>query len=279
MRIRLSILAIVSALIPFGAHADVTDTVSNFYDFVARGFEDAWPEDFEAKGWEVDLGIGAAVVPKYNGADRYKATVLPLFRVSYDSTISLRNTKLRINLLRYDNFSAGAIARYSFGRNESSGRVLSGLGNIGDTVEIGGFVKYSYKHTTAKLELREAVSNGQGRTTYLSLNQGLHRSENLRVGLLASLIFGSDKKMQSYFGVTDAQSAASVVGLRPFDAGGGLYQTDLFFVGEYKLTDHWLLGALMGYSRLLNDAADSPIVADFGSPDMVSAGVGVFYRF
>ena len=279
MKMRLFIVVILSALTPLEAHADVTDSVSNIYDFLSRGFEDAWPDDFEAEGWEVDFGVGTAVVPEYAGADRYKMAVLPLVRVSYDGFLSLRNTKLRVNLLRYDNFSAGAVARYSFGRNESGDRVLEGLGNIGDTVEIGGFVRYSHKYTTVKLELREAVGAGQGRTTYLSVNQGLHRSERLKLGLLASAIFGSGQNMQSYFGVTDAQSATSVVGLRPYNASGGLYQTDLFLGGEYSLTNHWLLGALVGYSRLLNDAADSPIVADFGDPNMLSAGIGLFYRF
>jgi outer membrane scaffolding protein for murein synthesis (MipA/OmpV family) len=279
MKIRLFIVAIVSALVPLEADADVTDSISNIYDFLSRGFEDAWPDEFDAEGWEVDLGAGTAVVPEYAGADRYKIAALPLVRVSYDGFLSLRNTKLRVNLLRYENFSAGAVARYSFGRDESGDQVLEGLGNIGDTMEIGGFVRYSHKYTTVKLELREAVSEGQGRTAYLSVNQGLHRSGKLKVGLLASAIFGSGKKMQSYFGVTDEQSATSIVGLRPYDAGGGLYQTDLFLGGEYSLTSHWLLGALVGYSRLLNDAANSPIVADFGSPNMLSAGIGLFYRF
>lgn len=37
--------------------------------------------------------------------------------------------------------------------------------------------------------------------------------------------------------------------------------------------------ASLRYKRLLGDAADSPIVANLGDRDQVSAGIGIKYRF
>jgi len=47
----------------------------------------------------------------------------------------------------------------------------------------------------------------------------------------------------------------------------------------YKLDRHWGLYGWAGYDRLINDAADSPIVRQFGSRDQFSGGVAIFYEF
>ena len=47
----------------------------------------------------------------------------------------------------------------------------------------------------------------------------------------------------------------------------------------YKLDRHWGLYGWAGYDRLIDDAADSPIVRAFGSRDQFSAGFAVIYEF
>ena len=47
----------------------------------------------------------------------------------------------------------------------------------------------------------------------------------------------------------------------------------------YKLDRHWGLYGWAGYDRLIEDAADSPIVRAFGSRDQFSAGFAIIYEF
>jgi len=261
------------------ARADVFDPIENVYELIAQGFEDAWPTDFVSEGLRADVGVGVAVLPDYHGSDSYQAFAIPLVRITYEDFAALRNTKLSVNLLRYGELKAGVLAKYLFGRNESRNPALASLENIGDTVELGGFVRYDFKHMIVKLEAREGVSQGQGLTVRLNLAHGLYRTEKLRIGASATAIWGSGEKLDTNFGVTPEEAAASPVGLRPFNPDGGIYEINAFLGGEYSLTTHWRVAAALGYARLLADAADSPLVADFGSPNQLTAGMGLFYRF
>ena len=48
---------------------------------------------------------------------------------------------------------------------------------------------------------------------------------------------------------------------------------------RYRLTDHWMIAATGGYTRLLNDAKDAPLVRLRGSFDQWQGGIFVAYRF
>ncbi len=47
----------------------------------------------------------------------------------------------------------------------------------------------------------------------------------------------------------------------------------------YDITENWVIGATVIYSRLTGDAGDSPIVESRGSKDQVTAGLGLSYQF
>ena len=47
----------------------------------------------------------------------------------------------------------------------------------------------------------------------------------------------------------------------------------------YPMTDRVSIVALTTYSRLLGDAADSPLVSSEGSADQLSAMLGLSYRW
>lgn len=255
------------------------DPIENVYDLIAQGFEDAWPAEFVPEGFQADVGVGAALLPEYRGSDNYRTFAIPLVRITYEDFAALRNTKLTVNLLRYGKLRAGVLAKYLFGRRESRDPVLASLENIGDTIEVGAFARYDFERMIVTVEAREGISHGQGLTVRLNVAHGLYRTEKFRLGAAASAVWGSNERVETNFGVTEAEAAAALVPLRPFDADGGIYEVNAFLGGEYALNAHWRLGAVLGYTRLLADAADSPIVADYGSPNLLTAGLGLLYRF
>ena len=83
--------------------------------------------------------------------------------------------------------------------------------------------------------------------------------------------------MQSYFGVSGAQAARSRN--RAFQAESGFADVGLEANLNYAITEHWMMFGTLGYSRLLGDAADSPLVDGEGSANQFRAFTGVAYRF
>ena len=83
--------------------------------------------------------------------------------------------------------------------------------------------------------------------------------------------------MNTYFGVSPLQASQS--GLNPFAAQNGFkniaIRTD--FNGEFFWD--WSFLVLAEYKRLLEDAAESPLVKDVGSENQFQIGVGLVYHF
>jgi outer membrane scaffolding protein for murein synthesis (MipA/OmpV family) len=80
--------------------------------------------------------------------------------------------------------------------------------------------------------------------------------------------------MESYFGITSAQSASS--GLAEYDAKAGIMRVDVKASVTYMMTENWLVTGAAGAGFLLGDAKDSPVVKDDVQPFGM---LGVAYRF
>ncbi len=70
--------------------------------------------------------------------------------------------------------------------------------------------------------------------------------------------WGSSKYMQTYYGVSDAQSAAS--GFARHDAGAWIYAWSMDLDWNHKLTARWSVLAAAGVTQLTGEAGDNPIV-------------------
>lgn len=97
------------------------------------------------------------------------------------------------------------------------------------------------------------------------------------LGVALGATYGSSDYMDSYFSVSSEGSADS--GLPAFTAGSGVRDVRATLVFIRPLSREWQIGAGLLYSRLMDDAADSPIVADRGSRDQFVFGVGVNRAF
>lgn len=64
--------------------------------------------------------------------------------------------------------------------------------------------------------------------------------------------------MQTYYGVSDAQSAASRFARH--DAGAGIYAWSMDLDWNHKLTARWSVLAAAGVTQLMGEAGDNPIV-------------------
>jgi outer membrane protein len=95
-----------------------------------------------------------------------------------------------------------------------------------------------------------------------------------RLLLGASLTGAGDRYMQTWYGVTPTQSAAS--GYALYDAPEGLRDLSLSATWREDFADRWAGFASLGATRLLGPAADSPLVRQRSSAGL---SVGLVRRF
>ena len=89
----------------------------------------------------------------------------------------------------------------------------------------------------------------------------------------AGATYASDDYMSEFFGVSAVQSANA--GLPVFGADAGIKNVTLSLSSGFDIDESWVIGARIIYSRLVGDAADSPIVDQRGSANQITVGVGL----
>lgn len=176
-------------------------------------------------------------------------------------------------------FSVGPVARFSRGRDEDDSDALNGLGDIDDSIRVGGFLEVRSGGWSADVTAvsQDAGEAGDGLLVALRSGYTADVGDQFSVtpGVFAN--WGDDDYMQGYYGVRAAQSARS--GIAQFNAGSGFKDVGLSLRGNYTYSNNVLIRGEVGYQRLLGDAADSPIVDGRGSRDQFRALLGVAYKF
>jgi outer membrane scaffolding protein for murein synthesis (MipA/OmpV family) len=252
---------------------DATELVSDLMDTFMPGVTN------------VRLGLGPVVGPDYEGSDGYDANVAPLISLRYKDLIQVDNNNIRVNLFGEDgalwkstNFRAGPMLKLDFGRSAKDSPDLTGLGNVGTAVELGGFVSYATGPLRYRLRLRHDVASGhKGMLADADISLAVYRSKTLSIASRLGTTWASKKYMRSYFGVSAAQAAAA--GLPVFAAGSGVKDVTLSVASEIRVTPRWAVVLDAGASRLMGDAKASPIVRLRGSPNQFSAGAYAVYSF
>ena len=128
-----------------------------------------------------------------------------------------------------------------------------------------------------EVDVRQDVANDNG---FLASVRGLYGrplTENWRFDGLVGSTWADEDYMSSYFGIDAADAARS--GLDQFSADEGF--KDIGFGGSvtYRLFERLSVSGLASYTRLIDDAADSPVVDDVGDENQFVAGALVNYRF
>lgn len=239
------------------------------------------------KGWSGYLAAGAVAVPDYEGSKDYQAAPLIGARLGYDSYyIELQGLELRANVSPLSGWEFGPLVGLRSGRDDVENDRVNALHDIDDSVEMGAFVKvslYQLVHPTDELafglDVKTGVSDeGEGTTVSFGPTYSFSPLERLRLGLGISATFADGDYFDTYFGIDGGDALHS--GLSPYEAdGGGLKDIGISLKANYQMTDHWGVMGFAGYTRLVGDAADSPIVDDEGSAGQGIVGVGISFRF
>lgn len=224
------------------------------------------------------LGIGPRYSPDYPGSDDYEVRPDFVFFARLGKFLIFDNDGIRIDILGSERFKLGPVVKLTGGRHEKSNPALTGLGNIGPSLEVGGFVKLILSDkVSARLRYRQGVTGHDGDIVDLELTTLLYRRGALSLAGGIRANWAGAKVMRRFFGI-DAQQAARS-GLPEFRLGSAVSNTRLNLSARWAFKKPWSLNGYVQYDRLLGRAADSPIVRDLGSPNGFAVGIFVARMF
>ena len=239
----------------------------------------AMPIDASAEEWNFTIGLGAGVAPDYEGSDDYEAVPIPFVRADFGARfVELSGTTLRANVLTHPTFSAGPVINVRGERDDVEEDAVDDLDQVDTAVELGAFAEVFYQGWLGNLTVTQDVADGHdGMLVSLSGGFLLPLSPQLALTTLVSGTYADDDYMDSYFGIGVGDAIAS--GLDEFDADAGVKDIGLTFELAYEYSSSWGVTGTASYQRLLDDAADSPVVDDVGDENQFLGGVVVSYSF
>lgn len=236
--------------------------------------------------WKVGAGAGAR--PDYEGSEDYEAVPIGYLRATWERNAFLELAgahgsggapRLRANVVADDLLQFGPLIQYRIGRGDVENDRVDALPNIDGTVELGGFFGFEEQGWEGAITFAQDVGDEHGGfVAELSAGYTADLADGLALRVLVATSYGSDGYMGTFFTVDSADAPAA--GLDPYDADGGIRDFGTQWSLSWRLpgSQHWGIGAVLSYFRLLGDAADSPIVDDVGSPDQVFGGVMVQFE-
>lgn len=243
------------------------------------------------------VGAGAVYEPSYDGSDDFVLSPLPIVRGSVKRiAISPRQGGVALDFIpdaqdAKIGLSLGPVATLS--RNRASrikDPVVRAAGKLDTAVELGvsgGVTAYSLLNSYDSLSLSadvkwDVAGAHDGMTWSPSISYSTPVSQAVLVTLLASARHVDDDYARYYYSVTPAQSAAS--GLSEYQARGGWDSATAGLLVGWDISGDmrdggFALFSLASYSRMLNDAADTPYTSARGDADQWLVGGGVAYTF
>ncbi|MEH2493454.1 MipA/OmpV family protein [Bradyrhizobium sp. AZCC 2230] len=231
--------------------------------------------------WTVMVGVGGEYKPDFEGANRSMFSPVPIFAIRRAGTTDqFRGPRdsASIALIDFGDLRAGPAAKFVSSRKASSYSELTGLGDVGTTVELGGFVEYyPVDWFRTRGELRQGIGGHHGAVADLSADFIVPIIQRLTLSAGPRFTWESTKATTPYFGIDAAQALAT--GQPAFDAKGGAHSYGLGAQVSYRIDPKWEVHAYVEYERLLGDAANSPLVTLRGSPNQTTVGIGASYSF
>jgi outer membrane protein len=227
----------------------------------------------------VRVGAGAQVKPKFVGAD--KSQVLPLFDLDIakgtnEFAFEAPDYSFGIPVISSGGLSFGPAANIASKRKESD--VGAPVGTVKTTIEAGAFASYEVsKSFYLRAEALKGLGGHKGVVGTVGADYVWRDGDRYVVSIGPRVLFSDSRYQRAYFGVTPEAALAS--GLPAYRPSGGVHGIAAATGVSYQFTPRW---GLFGYGRaerLVGDAADSPIIREFGSRTQLSGGLGLNYTF
>jgi len=231
------------------------------------------------------IGLGVGSVPDYEGSDTNKGAIAPFGRYNWGSGryISLGGTanaesaaRLKLNVLTKDTaWELGPVLQYRKERNDVDNNRVDRMREVDAATEAGAFL--GWRADRLSLSTTYVADEHSRDVWYLNGYYAIPVDERFKLSLGAYMTWASDDYMETYFGVDGNDAARS--GFPTYKAESGFKDTGLILIGHYKFNQSWGMAGVVNYTRMLNDAEDSPLVKQAGDENQFKALVAVTYSF
>ncbi len=235
--------------------------------------------------------LGAALISsaEYPGSDRTDTKLRPLWAYQYGRwrlsssragavlgfATDTAGPGASAELVGTKDWHLGAAFRFDSGRKASDSPYLHGLPDVARTLRGRLYVSHTLnQHWSIGGNVsQDLLGRGGGALASIDLGHRYWITPRTEWTSGIGVTLANKRNMMTYYGVSEEQANQS--GLRPFAAGAGLRDTHLGVGLTTALTPHWIAFGNLGASRLLGDAADSPLTRRANG---VSASFGIAYR-
>lgn len=273
-------------------------TVGDVITDTAEIAEDTPPEEDSVfdDTW-LAIGFGGRVDTSYDGSDDYVIYPLPAVAGKIAGVgFTPRAAGLALDLVEVDlgenvEFSAGPVARLRQNRHRNiKDPVVEAAGKLGTAIEVGATFGITFKKVLNKYDRISIGSdvrwdvNGAHRGFVFDpgVSYRTPLSHGIIVGATVGAQYADTDFNDYYFSVSPVQSAAS--GLPTYVARKGWFKAGTSLAVGFDLDGDienggFIVGALVGYSRMLDDAKRTPYTSIRGSADQFYAATGIGYIF
>lgn len=261
----------------FGSLAVAAAVPAAAEDFSFRPVEQAVPSD-----WIITLGADARGVPRYMGSNQEIAVPAPYFdRHRPGTPESFHSPRDGTGIALYDNgvLVAGPVGSLIFPRRQSASPSLNGLGNVGYTLQAGGFVDYwAAGWLRMRVEGLQGFGAASGVTANFSMDAVVPLSPALTLSGGPRARVDTASAESPYFSINQAQSIAS--GLPVYNATGGWQAVGAGTQVKYRFNPTWATYSFVEYDKLVGSTAASPVVSGSGgNANQWTFGLGLTYSF
>jgi MipA family protein len=233
----------------------------------------------DASAVRVRVGLGAQLQPDFIGGKHSDLAPLFHFNIAHGTNefrFSAPDDSPSIAVLSSDGFSFGPAVNLLGRRSQSD--VGAPVGSVPRTIEAGAFAQYLVADSfRVRAEVLKGINGSDGLAGSIGADKIWRSGDRYVFSIGPRLLFSDGRFQRAYFGVTPAASLAS--GLPTYRPGGGIYGVAVASGLSYQLSGPWGLFGFARYERLVKNAANSPIVRDFGSRNQLSGGIGLSYTF
>lgn len=221
--------------------------------------------------WKVSVGGGVVSRARYEGSATNRLRFAPLLEADNGHWFASVVRGIGYNFSDDADLKYGLRIKQSPSRKTSLDPRLTGMGSIRTAADLGIFASARFAPWFVAGSL-DASSHG----VLMNLGGGadLPLSETDRLRFTLSTNVGNANYMQTFFGVTAAQSASS--GLVAYQAGAGIKDVELSANWGHSFSPAWFSNVGMGVKQLAGNAANSPLTVRRTLP---SASFVVGYRF
>lgn len=231
--------------------------------------------------WTLTLGVEGRVLPEFDGSKNDILRPVPVFsfrRAGTPARFRSPRDGGGAALIDTGPFKFGPSIKVKLPRKESEDAALRGLGDVGWTLEAGGFAEYwPSDWLRTRLELRQGFGGHEGLVGDLSADIVMPLTDRLTLSGGPRLSAANAAALSPYYSITSGQSAAS--GLPVYSAGGGLKSWGAGAQVSYQIDPNWRSYWFLEYEQLAGDAASSPLVTQRGSINQVQVGIGLTRSF